>query len=145
MREQHFGIAEGKAWAVHADPDMSLEEHYAKGIFPILYERHEKFPEGESLDDLAVRTDQAVREVILPEVWKAAREGVKGIHIAVVSHGLCISEMVPALLRKDASGIPPSNAYRGLLNTAWTRVTIDVPVSKVEFHLPISHPLTVFI
>jgi len=46
--------------------------------------------------------------------------------VALVSHGLCISEMVPALLRRDHSGAAVPDHYRGLRNTGWTRVTVDM-------------------
>lgn len=128
IREQHFGIAEGRPWLLNAKPELSLEEHIAQGIFPVLHHREEKFPEGESVNDLAQRADQAIRELVLPHVWSAAREGSKGVHIAVASHGLCISELIQALLRQDASGVLPEDKYRGLRNTAWTRLTVDIKV-----------------
>ncbi|KAL4251244.1 Histidine phosphatase superfamily protein [Abortiporus biennis] len=126
LREQHWGIAEGNPWIMKLKPGLTLDEHYAQGIFPVLHERWHKFPEGESLDDLAVRAKQAIDEVVLPHVWTAAKEGMRGIHIAVVSHGLCISELIPALLRKDHSGMAPPDRYRGLRNTAWARLTVDI-------------------
>ncbi|KAI9058308.1 phosphoglycerate mutase-like protein, partial [Trametes sanguinea] len=126
LREQHFGVAEGHPWQWNQDPNLTLEEHFAKDIWPVLHERHQKFPEGESLDDLFERAKKAIDELIMPHVWKAAREGKKGVHVAVASHGLCISELIPALLIKDESGVHPGDKYRGLQNTAWTRVTVDV-------------------
>lgn len=112
-------------------PGMTLEEQIAQGIYPVLHLRSEKFPEGESLDDLSARATLAVNECVMPHVRDALRSGFKGGHVALVSHGLCISEMVPALLRKDTSHPAPEDKYRGLMNTAWTRVTVDVPVSVV--------------
>lgn len=91
LREQHFGQAEGGQWTWSPDPALSAEEYYTKGIFPALIERHEKFPGGESADDLARRADQVLDELLLPEVYKAARSGDRGVMIAVVSHGLCIT------------------------------------------------------
>lgn len=110
-------------------PGLTLEEHFSRGIWPVLHERWQKFPEGESLDDLATRAAQAVEEIIMPYVIQGIREGKRGLHIAIVSHGLCISEIVPALLLKDASGRNPGHHYRGLRNTAWSRVTVDVKVT----------------
>ncbi|CDO71426.1 hypothetical protein BN946_scf184909.g20 [Trametes cinnabarina] len=126
LREQHFGAAEGHPWQWDQDPNLTLEEHFARDLWPVLHERHQKFPQGESLDDLFERAKKAIEELIMPHVWQAAREGKKGVHIAVASHGLCISELIPALLIKDESGIHPGDKYRGLQNTAWTRVTVDV-------------------
>ncbi len=129
LREQHWGVAEGHEWSPGQTPGLTIEEHFSRGIYPILHERWQKFPEGESLDDLANRAAQAIEELVMPHLKCAARQGKKGVHIALVSHGLCISELVPALLKKDASGNDPGHRYRGLLNTAWTRVTVDVKVN----------------
>jgi broad specificity phosphatase PhoE len=130
LREQHFGAGEGKSWTTRPPPGMSREEQYAQGIFAILDSKFDRFPEGESLDDLARRAEEAVKVIILPYVWKAAREGRKDedVKIAVVSHGLCISEIVAALVRMDAGGQGRGRDFKGLRNTAWTRVTIDVKV-----------------
>ncbi|PCH40029.1 phosphoglycerate mutase-like protein [Wolfiporia cocos MD-104 SS10] len=130
LREQYWGIAEGKPWIMQMEPGISLEEHYAKGVYPVLSGRADKFPEGESLDDLAQRAAQAIDELAMPYVWQAARAGESGLNIAIVSHGLCISELIPALLVKDASGAHPGHKYKGLLNTAWTRVTVTVKGAK---------------
>ncbi|OCH84190.1 phosphoglycerate mutase-like protein [Obba rivulosa] len=130
LREQHFGVAEGNPWTVQPLAGVSLEEHLARGVYPALHERSQKFPEGESLDDLARRADQAVEEILMPYVWQAARSGEKGVHVAVVSHGLCISELIPALMKRDASGIHPGHHYRGLFNTAWSRLTVDIKGAK---------------
>ncbi|KIK27553.1 hypothetical protein PISMIDRAFT_674939 [Pisolithus microcarpus 441] len=99
LKEQHFGAAEGRAWSIRQDPNRTLEEHFANGQYPVLYDRSQRFPAGESLDDLATRA-------------------------ALVSHGLCISEMVAALVKRNHEGTPDTS-YRGLRNTAWARVTIQ--------------------
>jgi len=41
---------------------------------------------------------------------------------------LCISELVAALVRMDADEYGQGRDYRGLVNTAWTRVTVGVKV-----------------
>ncbi|KAI0670864.1 phosphoglycerate mutase-like protein [Trametes maxima] len=130
LREQHWGVAEGHPWQWGTTAGLSLEEHFAQGLYPVLHERSQKFPEGESLDDLYARAQKAVDELVMPHVWRAAREGRKGVHVAIASHGLCISELVPALVVKDESGVHPGDKYRGLQNTAWTRVTVDVKGAK---------------
>ena len=93
LRKQSFGIAEGHPRAFSVDPNKSLAEHYAEGKFPILQGRGQKFPGGESVDDLAQRANRAIEELILPVIFQAASEGKKGLHLAVVSHGLCLSEV----------------------------------------------------
>ncbi|KAH9042225.1 histidine phosphatase superfamily [Lactarius pseudohatsudake] len=125
LREQNFGVAEGKPWSFESDPALTLEEHMAKGVYPVLYGDDEKFPEGESTKDLAERARTALAKFVLPHVWQVAKEGKTGIHIAIVSHGLCISELVSELLKRSAKQGRDTD-YRGLWNTAWTRVVVDI-------------------
>ena len=131
---------------MHVDPSISLAQHFAEGKFPVLSGKAEKFPEGESVDNLAARAGQAIEELVMPKVWEAVREGKKGVNVAVVSHGLCISEvgviifryeiadlmiciqLIPALLKKGSNSLSRMD-YRGLMNTAWTRLIIDVEAS----------------
>ena len=129
LREQHFGDAEGEPWSWNQTAGLSLEEHFAKGIWPVLHGRSQKFPGGESLDDLGARATKAIHELVMPHIWQTAREGKAGVNIALASHGLCISELIPALLVKDESGHHPGDKYKGLYNTAWTRLTVEVQVT----------------
>ena len=129
LREQNFGIAEGKVWTAKTIPNLSFADHVAKGIYPGTYSRSEKFPEGESPDDLALRAEKAVEELLLPYVWDTERDRSKNTHVAVVSHGLCIGAIMVALVKMDASGAKPAGDYRGLHNTAWARVSVEVNVS----------------
>jgi broad specificity phosphatase PhoE len=127
IREQHWGIAEGKPWVMHTTPGKSIEQHFAEGIYPVLFGPEEKFPNGESKVDLGKRATQAVKQLVIPHVYQVARTGERRVHIAVVSHGLCISELVPALLKwgpyvKDED-------FSGLKNTAWTRVEVALKAS----------------
>lgn len=111
---------------------MSLEEQFEQGIYPVLHERWQRFPDGESLDDVVKRAEQAIEELVMPHVWDAARQGKKNVHVAIVSHGICISELIPVLVLKDESHQHPGHRWRGLLNTAWTRITVDVKVCYDE-------------
>ncbi|KIJ54823.1 hypothetical protein M422DRAFT_24719 [Sphaerobolus stellatus SS14] len=126
LREQHFGIAEGEPWVIQSDEGLNIE----KKIFPVPFGRVEKFPEGESLDDLAVRATRVINELILPWIWDAEktygkREGE--VHIAVVSHGLCIYETMRALVKLDADGYgDQAHTFKGLANTGWFRATLAV-------------------
>jgi hypothetical protein len=62
-----------------------------------LCNRHDKFPGGESLDDLAQRADKVIDETVWPHVEEALKSGGdEELNIVVVSHGLTISEMVSA-------------------------------------------------
>ncbi len=103
----------------------------AKGVYPVLYGDDEKFPEGESTKDLAERARTALAKFVLPHVWQAAKEGKTGIHVAIVSHGLCISELISELLKRSAKQGGETD-HRGLWNTAWTRVVVDIEVSSRE-------------
>uniref|UniRef100_A0A0W0GCJ5 Phosphoglycerate mutase n=1 Tax=Moniliophthora roreri TaxID=221103 RepID=A0A0W0GCJ5_MONRR len=120
LREQHFGVAEGNKWAIDLpERYSSSEEAFKDKVYPVLYERHEKFPEGETLDDLARRSEEAIAECVLPHM-KAGEEG----HIILASHGLAISELVAALLRLDPDA-DKNVDYRGLVNTGWTRAVVQ--------------------
>lgn len=64
-------------------------------MFPVLTGRDEKFPEAESLNDVALRATKAVNDLILPWVYSPENYGKSEgeVHLVVVSHGLCISEV----------------------------------------------------
>jgi broad specificity phosphatase PhoE len=126
LREQNFGVAEGKPWSYRSSRDTNLEEETANGVYPSLHGSDEKFPDGESINELAQRANRANTALVLPHVWQAAKEGKTGIHIAVVSHGLCISQMISELLKMSAK--QDKGDYRGLMNTAWTRLVVDIEV-----------------
>ena len=111
---------------------MTLEEHYAQSLFPIHHERWQKFPGGESIDDLAQRAEEAVREVVLPHVLELLENQTRTSHIAIASHGLFIAEMIPVLLKMDVTNTEPRTTFRGMKNTAWTRVVVDFQVSELQ-------------
>lgn len=137
LREQHFGIAEGQPWVIETPRGYSLTELYEQGIFPVIRTRDGKFPEGESLDDLALRAEKAIAECVVSHL---ATEG--DAHIAIASHGLCISELIAALIRLD----PDSRrdiSYAGLLNTAWTRAVVKVKVHEPCFSLDDRSPSSI--
>ncbi|KAF7360364.1 hypothetical protein MVEN_00766100 [Mycena venus] len=141
LREQHFGIAEGRPWVIATPPNMTYEDMFAQGIFPVLRGREAKFPEGESLNDLARRTESAIADCVVLHLAAAVQSDV---HIAIASHGLCISELVAALLRLD----PESRrdiSYAGLLNTAWTRAVVSIKDASLAGPFDVDHlpPLTV--
>jgi hypothetical protein len=55
------------------------------------------------------------------------------MHIAFVSHGLFIGEAIASLMRRDKHNVAGINArdYRGLRNTGWTRVVVQVKVRDI--------------
>ena len=103
----------------------------AKGIYPVPHGKDGKFPDGESLDDLARRAKEAIITLVLPHVWQTAKEGKAGVHVAVVGHGLCISQLISQLLKMSANQ-DEERDYRGLENTAWTRVVIESEVRVLK-------------
>ncbi|KAG9227609.1 hypothetical protein CCMSSC00406_0000745 [Pleurotus cornucopiae] len=133
LREQNYGLASGKPFTKDRLPGLSLEDHFARGVYPIIYNRTEKYPEGESAIDLSRRAVQAVEDILLPYTQQDNPESQ--VHIAIASHGIFISEVVEALLRMDTeSGLQHSpNQYRGLSNTGWVRVRVEcLPATEVS-------------
>lgn len=140
LREQHFGIAEGNKCDVPRQCGLSDEEHWAKGVFPVPNGRKGKFPEGESPDDLGDRARQVVEELILPIIRDAVKGKKENVHVALVSHSLCIDELVAAVVALDyerrSKGLEVlDREHTGLLNTAWMRATIDLEVCALCHHL----------
>jgi len=131
LREQHFGAAEGHTWVLDTPEGIPMETLFEQKIFPVLHGRNEKFPGGESLDDLARRAEVAIQECVLPHLpahTPVSEDRYQGVHVVLASHGLCIGEMVSALIRLDPEA-DQKKTYYGLQNTAWTRVDVRVKVS----------------
>ena len=126
LREQSFGIAEGKP-SYKPSQSYNFKEEIERGVYPVPHGNDEKFPDGESINELRQRAKEAITSLVLPHVWQTAKENKTGTHVAVVSHGLCISQMITELLQMSAKHEEEQD-YRGLFNTAWTRVVIDIEV-----------------
>lgn len=146
IKEQNFGVAEGKPWSfTDYKTSKSLSEYISEGKYPAP-RPGERFPDGESDEDLAARATQAVDEVIVPHVRSAARAG-RAEHIALVSHGLCIGALIRALLKRDSSRVAPTREYTGMQNTAWARVVINMQGfadgTPIDFADEDTHPLIV--
>jgi len=141
-------------------PGLTMCAHFAQGIFPALHSRSQRFPGGESLDDMALRAELVLETILLPHVIQEHEErqnlrvdkeeageeegnGKVGRKIAVVSHGLFIGELVRAILNRDkvwttrrGEQIDVKN-LRGMKNTGWTRLEVTVyPGSKTEVRSP---------
>jgi broad specificity phosphatase PhoE len=114
-------------------PGLTWEQHAARGIYLARYSDNDRFPEGESIKDLAVRARTALDKLVFPHVWQAAKEGKTGVHLAIVGHGLCISELISELLNWDGKqGRTTGSEYGDLPNTGWTRVVVDIEVGGLE-------------
>jgi len=133
LREQHFGAAEGNTWVLDAPEGIPIETLYEQKIFPVLHGLDEKFPGGESLNDLARRAEVAIQECVWPHLphIPVSEDQSPGIHVALASHGLCIGQMVSALIRLDPEA-DQKKTYYGLKNTAWTRMDIRVRDGPVD-------------
>jgi len=126
LREQYFGIAEGHPWA--RPGTEASQTDIQREVYPAKTGRKDKFPEGESLDELNERAGRALEGIIIPAVLKAKGEdieGLKGTHIVIVSHGLCISELLANLVGRTGESVR-SGKFAGLDNTAWTRVQVGL-------------------
>ncbi|KAH9080648.1 phosphoglycerate mutase-like protein [Lactarius deliciosus] len=130
FREQNFGLAAGRPISMDViSSSLSWEEHAARGVYLGWYSDDDRFPEGESIKDLAERARKGLENLVLPHVWRAAEEGKTGIHIAVVSHGLCITELVSELLKKSAEEVRKPQA--NLVNTGWIQVAVDIEGAQI--------------
>ncbi|KAJ7784509.1 phosphoglycerate mutase-like protein [Mycena metata] len=144
LREQHFGVAEGKPSTRKRDPNILLSDLLDRGFYPSLQGRSEKFPEGESRDDVQNRARKVWADILIPYVREAAKEGTDDIHVAVVSHGIFIKEALRALTKYDRSLDLTVGDYQWLRNTAWTRVVVGFKDPHVVGEPPVSiQPLRV--
>lgn len=88
--------------------------------------------------DLALRAEGVIDDILLSYVLEEPDEA----NVAVVSHGLFLSELIAALVRKDdAVRISGREVYardfRGLKNTGWAKVTVTVRVSiEISLTMP---------
>lgn len=118
---------------------MTLKEHFAKGKFPALYARKDKFPGGESFDDVRARAKRVWEEQLerytRGQMGKNNTEDLKSderdIHVAIISHGVFLTELVSVILAKGAlEGLVPIKEFRGMRNTGWTRFSVAAKVSS---------------
>ncbi|KAH9011737.1 phosphoglycerate mutase-like protein [Lactarius hengduanensis] len=83
-----------------------------------------RFLGGESIKGMAERARTGLEQFVFPHVWQAAK-GETGVHVAVVSHGLCITELVSELFKKSAKQVKKPEDI-SLSNTGWIRVVVDI-------------------
>jgi broad specificity phosphatase PhoE len=111
-----------------------------RDLYPSVETMDEKYPGGESLLDLLERSKKAITQLVLPHLWKAAKEGSTDTHVAVVGHGLCLQAIMYELLLMSSNQDVPGNikSYDDLdicaplYNAAWTRVVINIEVRVLE-------------
>jgi len=131
LEEQNYGAGENRPIG-KLDRSMTMAAHYARGIFPAIYTRKERFPGGECSEDVAQRAKQAFEDIIRPYVVREAEKREYGKVVAIVSHRIFLAELLTVIvangiLRKDA---PASNGGRGMRNTGMTRARITSEVRR---------------
>jgi len=133
LREQKYGSGEGKRWDGRR---MAMDEHYKRGVCPALQSRLEKFPGGESLNDLAERAEEVIDHILGPYIWD---ETCEKAHIVIVSHGIFLAELIAALVKRQNTQrtlkVQPRD-FRGMRNTAWTKVRVTAQVSNLTQSWP---------
>ncbi|KAG8733035.1 hypothetical protein FRC10_000465 [Ceratobasidium sp. 414] len=119
IREQGFGDAEGKPWSPAPGSQWSQPES-----------RDGKFENGESLNDVARRGDKFFEQHLAPILNEAKKKPAGKVNVVVVSHGIAIAETLGALVRRSVYVEQDgwTGRFRGLHNTAWTRVAIGLEV-----------------
>ncbi|KAF8964411.1 histidine phosphatase superfamily [Flammula alnicola] len=138
LREQNFGAGEGMKFA-KKEKGMSVAAHYAQGKFPALYTRGERFPGGESLDDMAKRAEIVIDEILFPHALEEKEDGTTRT-VAIVSHGLFIGELLAAVIRRDRDyrGEVDIRNLRGMKNTAWTKFEVVIKAKHAVHEEPLS-------
>ncbi|KAF8895486.1 phosphoglycerate mutase-like protein [Infundibulicybe gibba] len=132
LREQHFGIAEGQPYNSARIKGLSSDEHYKRGKFPVPTSRTDRFPGGESREEVAARARRVVDEVCLPYIRDAEGEGRTNDHIAIVAHGILIREVITILVSKGGGQGGTGADYGGMLNTAWARLAVKTRGDEKE-------------
>ena len=107
--------------------NKTLEELNEEGIFPELEDRDAQFPQGECINDVAHRAEVVIRGCILPHLLDESQDGA---HIGFASHGICLAELMSALLKLDPEA-DSTKSYRGHWNTAWSRLEISLRVWNI--------------
>ncbi|KAG8991366.1 hypothetical protein FRB93_002828 [Tulasnella sp. JGI-2019a] len=142
IREQHFGEAEGHTWLAPVSSSSGgdsgrmgiIDPKTREKSYPVQYGRQAKFPAGECLEDVALRTGEAFDTLILPIVKKSEGKACGEVNVFFVSHGIAISETIGAIFARCIGGdkVDP-DTWRGLKNTAWTRLVIGTKEEKLSY------------
>ncbi|KAF9523609.1 histidine phosphatase superfamily [Crepidotus variabilis] len=138
LREQEFGSGEGKKFSKPIQ-GLTIAQHYAKGLFPAIYTRHQKFPGGECLDDVAERARSVIDDIFMRHLNEEAEDGISKT-VVVVSHGIFLGELVNEILKRDplaSSGHETVKDSRGMQNTAWTKIEVKLTAAHINL-LPTS-------
>ncbi|KAN0061755.1 hypothetical protein ACQY0O_005747 [Thecaphora frezii] len=146
LREQNFGQAEGKSWAL-AEWTAKSQSDEARTF---------RFKDGESLDDVNSRMAKAVRQFVLPRVEALRKQASASSssssasetpHICIVAHGIAIAELLKVFMslhdeQPNSPWADPRLTYKRvrLDNTGWSRLELAVPVGSQETGRPSPQP-----
>ncbi|EJD50631.1 phosphoglycerate mutase-like protein [Auricularia subglabra TFB-10046 SS5] len=120
LREQGFGIAEGRTHVYNGTLDLQ------RGIFPVIRGRTERYPEGESRDDVRARGRRVLASFLMPHVLAARGHPAGETHVAIVSHGICIAELLGAVLERVPSASRGDYWFGGVHNTGWHAMEVGL-------------------
>jgi len=93
--------------------NKTLEKLYEEGTFPELEDRNARFPQGEIINGVAHRAEIVIQDCILPRLFGKSQDGA---HIAIASHGICLTELIFALSKLDPE-TDFTQSYMGYWNT----------------------------
>lgn len=113
LKEQHFGSVEGQPWAASRSSSAALH-----------YSRADRYPDGESRDDVAARASRAVNHLLMPHIINGKGHLEHRSNVVIVSHGIFLSELIRELFGRRACGQNDPWRSSGLVNTGWTRLVL---------------------
>ncbi|CAH7687241.1 histidine phosphatase superfamily [Phakopsora pachyrhizi] len=129
LREQNFGIAEGKPW-------NSGEFEFSTKFFT---ERDIGFKDGESLNQVFGRAKRFFEDVIISKYlsnYSSDTQELKGsdldkkseeedeVNICIVSHGIFLAEFIN-VLKSMADRLEGPKIMSEMSNTGWTKIQLD--------------------
>ncbi|KAG8925806.1 hypothetical protein FRC02_009390 [Tulasnella sp. 418] len=130
IREQHFGEAESQHWA----PPGAQPRNPGQKVYPVPEGRDGRFDGGESPNDVRRRVGEAFDTFVVPHLEKSKGQKPGEVNIVFVSHGIAIAETIGAIFARcvDGKNADP-DTWRGLKNTAWTRLVIGLEGEELDY------------
>lgn len=91
---------------------------------------------AESLHDISLRADLAIRQFIIPHLLSGDEEQ----HIVLVAHGIFLSELMFALKRSGDKGLRFVKSGSGFTNTGWARFEVSLDPAFLSTLPPPTYP-----
>lgn len=116
IKEQGFGEAEGERWD---SGRCTAKDYYTN--------RALKFKDGESREDVNLRAQSFVDQILIPEwisIIDQQPELGDELHFVIVSHGIFLSELIGVLGHLVHPSTHPATDPDHFSNTGWTRIKI---------------------